>query len=116
MHLVKRPEMPENRCVIVTLSPFYLLAKQSAGNPKKFLVEVPKTAIEKFGNTAADTSIALKLARETALNACTAHFGLDSGIQHNINTQLVIPEQDGNQMRETPYLFNDCRAWVQVEL
>lgn len=105
--------MQENLYVIVTLYPFYQLTNQSAGDPKKFLVEVPKAAIKKFGNTAAQTSIAADLATKTVLDANTAHFGLDSGIEHGIDTQIVTLGQGGKQMLEAPYVFNDCRAWMQ---
>jgi hypothetical protein len=103
--------MQEQLYVIVTLSPFYVLTNQSAGNTKKFLVEVPKTLIGKFGNPAAETSIAVELAKETALNACITRFGFDSGIGYHIDTPLVTLEQGDKQSLEASYVFNDCRAW-----
>jgi hypothetical protein len=105
--------MQENLYVVVTLYPFYQLTNQSAGAPKKFLVEVPKAAVEKFEKPAAETRIVVELATKTALDADTAHFGLDSGIRHDIDTRLVTLEQEGKQMLEAPYVFNDCRAWAQ---
>ena len=108
--------MQEHLYVIVTLYPSYALTNQSAGNPKKFLVEVSKVAIEKFGSTAADeTRVAVDLATETALEANTAHFGRDSGINHAIETRLTTLEQSNKQLLESPYLFNDCRAWVMQQ-
>ncbi len=103
--------MQEQLYVIVTLSPFDVLTNQSAGNTKKFLVEVPKTLIGKFENPAAETSIAVELAKETALNACITRFGFDSGIGYHIDTPLVTLEQGDKQSLEAPYVFNDCRAW-----
>ncbi len=85
--------MQEHLYVIVNLSPFYVLTNQSAGHTKKFLVEVPKTAIGKFGNPAAETSIAVELAKEAALNACITRFGFDGGIGYHIDTPLVTLEQ-----------------------
>lgn len=102
--------MPGTLYVTVTLYPFYQKTTRSAGAPKRFLVEVPKSGIEKFGKPEAETRIAVELAIETALHTNTAHFGLDDDLRYDIDTRL---EQDGKQMRETPYVLNDCRAWVQ---
>jgi hypothetical protein len=105
--------MKDNLYVFVTLSPSYALTNQSAGNPKKFLVEVSKAAIEKFGNAAAaETGVAVDLGIKTALDANTAHFGLDSGFNHAIDTRLETLEQGNKQLLESPDLFNGCRAWV----
>jgi hypothetical protein len=104
--------MKDHLYVIVTLSPFYVLTDQSAGNTKEFLVEVPKTAIEKIENPPAKTLIAVELAIQTALEACTTRFGLDSGIGYHIDTRPATLEHNDKQSLEAPYVFNDCQAWM----
>jgi hypothetical protein len=104
--------MKDHLYVIVTLSPFYVLTNESAGNTKIFLVEVPKTAIEKLENSVAETIIAVDLAIQTALEACTTRFGLDSGIGYHIDTRPVTLEHGDKQSLEAPYVFNDCQTWM----
>jgi hypothetical protein len=103
--------MPDHRYVVVTVYPFHTLTNQSAGEPKRFLVEVPSTTIEKLGDTSAGNRFAVHLATETALDAYTARFGFDSSIGRDVDAKLVTLAEGGEESPEPHLVFNNCRAW-----
>ena len=99
--------MPDTSYATVTLMPFYLLTNQVAGETKKYLVEVNKSAPEKAGASATATALAI----DAALSAYDADFGFERpDIRRDIDVKVTTLSPKTN-LPEQAYNFNDCRVW-----
>jgi hypothetical protein len=107
--------MPDHQDVIVTLTPSFVVTNQPAGKPSKFLVRVPKGAMEKHGLSSTQSSIARDLAMDAALKAHAARFSTDSKIRFDIHTQLLVPGWSGRRALQQPAVFNECSVWTFTE-